>query len=111
MMTVKFRYKTPGGTTSRFIEKVVTDKGVVFSQTSENFRFAASVAEFGMLLRNSEFKAGSSFNHVYKTAKAAKGTDTEGYRKEFLTLVRKASALKSNEVDGEDEEDDIVLNN
>ena len=111
MMTVKFRYKTPGGTTSRFIEKVVTDKGVVFSQTSENFRFAASVAEFGMLLRNSEFKARSSFNHVYKTAKAAKGTDTEGYRKEFLTLVRKASALKSNEVDGEDEEDDIVLNN
>jgi Ca-activated chloride channel homolog len=111
MMTVKFRYKAPGGDKSLLIEHPVLDRGVPFSQTSENFRFAVSVAEFGMLLRNSEFRGSSSFDHVFKTAKAAKGIDAEGYRKEFITLVRKASALKSREVDEEEDDDDVVLKN
>jgi Ca-activated chloride channel homolog len=110
MMTVKFRYKAPGGDKSLLIEHPVLDKGIQFAQTSENFRFAVSVAEFGMLLGNSEFRGSSSFNHVFKTAKAAKGADAEGYRKEFITLVRKASVLKSREVD-EEEDDDVVLKN
>ena len=109
MMTVKFRYKAPDGDKSLLIEHPVLDKGIPFAQTSENFRFAVSVAEFGMLLRNSEFKGSASFDHVFKTAKAAKGTDAEGYRKEFIALVRKASALKSREV--EEEDDDVVLKN
>ncbi len=110
MMTVKFRYKAPDGDKSLFIEHPVLDKGISFAQTSENFRFAISVAEFGMLLRHSEFRGSSSFNHVFKTAKAAKGTDAEGYRKEFIALVRKASALKNREVE-EEEDDDVVLKN
>lgn len=109
-LTVKFRYKVPDGEKSVLLDHAVLDKGLPFLQTSENFRFAASVAEFGMLLRNSAFKGSSSFNHVFKTAKAAKGTDAEGYRKEFLALVRKASALKSREVE-ENEDDDVVLKN
>ena len=110
MMTVKFRYKAPDGDKSLLIEHPVLDKGIPFAQTSENFRFAVSVAEFGMLLRNSEFRGQSSFNHVFKTARAAKGTDAEGYRKEFIALVRKASALKSREVE-EEEGEDVVLKN
>lgn len=108
LMTVKFRYKAPDGDKSLLIEHPVLDKGVPFAQTSENFRFAISVAEFGMLLRNSEFRGSASFDHVFKTAKAAKGTDAEGYRKEFISLVRKASALKSREIE---EDDDVVLKN
>ena len=110
LMTVKFRYKAPDGEKSLLIEHPVLDKDIPFAQTSENFRFAISVAEFGMLLRNSEFKGSSSFDHVFKTAKAAKGTDAEGYRKEFISLVRKASALKSREIE-EEEDDDVVLKN
>ena len=110
LLTVKFRYKAPAGEQSFLMEHPVMDNGVPFIQTSEDFRFAVSVAEFGMLLRNSEFKGNSSFNHVFKTAKAARGMDAEGYRKEFIALVRKASALKSSEA-GEEEEDDVVLKN
>jgi Ca-activated chloride channel family protein len=110
VMTIKFRYKAPAGDESLLIEQPVWDKAIGFNQASENFRFASSVAEFGMLLSNSEFKGNSTFNHVFVTAKAAKGSDTEGYRKEFIALVKKASYLKSKEVDGE-EDDDVVLKN
>jgi len=111
MMTVKFRYKAPNGDKSLLIEQAVLNKGIAFANASENFRFASCVAEFGMLLRNSDFKNGASFNHVFKTAKAAKGTDAEGYRKEFISLVKKASVLKSKEAVDEDDDDDVVLNN
>jgi Ca-activated chloride channel family protein len=112
VMTVKFRYKEPDGNKSQLLEQPVLDKSISFAQASENFRFAAAVAEFGMLLRNSEFKGHSSFNHVFVTAKTAKGVDKEGYRKEFIALVKKASSLKSKEVSEEEEEDeDVVLKN
>jgi Ca-activated chloride channel family protein len=111
VMTIKFRYKAPDGDKSLLIEQPVWDKAIGFSQASENFRFAVSVAEFGMLLRNSEFKGNSTFKHVFVTAKAAKGADTEGYRKEFIALVKKASSLKSKEVNGEEDDDNVVLKN
>jgi Ca-activated chloride channel family protein len=110
LMTVKFRYKAPDGDKSLLIEHPVLDKEIAFVQASDNFRFAACVAEFGMLLRNSEFKGGASFNYVFKTAKAAKGADAEGYRKGFISLVKKASSLKSREANDE-EDDDVVLHN
>lgn len=106
MLTVKFRYKEPSGSESKLIEHPVIDKEIAFDHTSENFRFAASVAEFGMLLTDSKFKSNASFAHVIQTAKNAKGKDSEGYRKEFITLVRKADNLKGNE---EDEKDDVTI--
>ncbi len=57
IMTVKFRYKAPDGDVSKLIEHPLKDDQLSIAKTSDNFRFAASVAEFGMLLRNSEFKA------------------------------------------------------
>ena len=48
-MTVKFRYKAPDGDVSKLIEHPVKDKQIPIAKTSDNFRFAASVAEFGML--------------------------------------------------------------
>jgi Ca-activated chloride channel family protein len=59
-----------------------------------------------MLLTDSKFKSNASFAHVIQTAKNAKGKDSEGYRKEFITLVRKADNLKGNE---EDEKDDVTI--
>ena len=93
IMTVKFRYKAPDGDVSRLITHTVSDVDVAIAKTSENFRFAASVAEFGMLLRNSEFKAGASFDNVIKMARKARGSDTEGYRSEFIRLAESAALL------------------
>jgi Ca-activated chloride channel family protein len=102
LLTVKFRYKTPNLQKSELIVHPVIDNQIAFNSTSDNFRFAASVAEFGMLLRNSEFKSQSSFVHVLKIAGGAKGRDAEGYRKEFFDLVKKAQALNNG--------DDVVVN-
>ncbi len=96
IMTIKFRYKTPVGAISKLIEKAVYDNPFSFSNTSDNFRFAASVAEFGMLLRNSEYKSASSFPNVLSIARKSLGNDKEGYRNEFIKLVEQANALINN---------------
>ncbi|MEI9910819.1 MAG: YfbK domain-containing protein [Bacteroidota bacterium] len=93
IMTVKFRYKAPDGDVSQLIEQTVLDKQMPVARMSDNFRFAAAVAEFGMLLRNSEFKSNASFENVAAMAKKAKGNDEEGYRAEFIRLVENVSAL------------------
>jgi Ca-activated chloride channel family protein len=106
LLTVKFRYKAPEGGSSQLIEHPVVDKHIAFEKTSDNFRFAASVAQFGMLLRESEFKGTSSFSGVVKVANGAKGKDAEGYRKEFIKLVKKAALIKGLD----EEEEDVVAN-
>ena len=57
----------------------------------------AAVAEFGMLLNNSAFKQGSSFNNARKLADGSIGKDEEGYRKEFIELISKARRLSREE--------------
>ncbi|MBC7935006.1 MAG: von Willebrand factor type A domain-containing protein [Rhizobacter sp.] len=96
VMTIKFRYKAPDGDMSKLIEHPVKDNGVKISGTSENFRFAAAVAQFGMLLRNSEFKGNASYNTVLQLAKNAALNDKEGYKKEFISLVETAISLAKN---------------
>ncbi len=93
MLTVKFRYKEPDGDKSKLIEHAVQDRSLPLASASENFRFAASVAEFGMLLRSSEFKSDASYESVISLARGAKKKDPEGYRSEFLKLVKKAQDL------------------
>lgn len=93
ILTVKFRYKAPDGEVSKLIEHVVQDKQISIAKTSDNFRFAAAVAQFGMLLRNSEFKSNASFTDVINMARKAKGSDDEGYRSEFIRLAESAEML------------------
>ena len=81
----------------------VNDESTAFKNTSDNFRFAASVAGFAMLLRDSEYKGISSFDEVFRIANASVGKDAEGYRKEFLSLVKKAAELKNDLVKTEDD--------
>lgn len=93
LMTVTLRYKQPDGNISKLIEQPVIDNSIAFNQTSSNFRFSAAVAEFGLLLKKSDFVQKSSFDHVISTAEAAKGKDAEGYRSEFVRLAKSAKLL------------------
>ncbi len=95
LMTVKFRYKKPDGDTSRLITHVLIDHNVALNKTSDDFRWSASVAAFGMLLRESEYVKDFSFEEVIQLAQGAKGKDTEGYRIEFINLVKTQGLMAS----------------
>lgn len=94
-MTVKFRYKEPDGETSKLLSTVV--EGEVRSETSNSFRFAAAVAEFGLLLGDSKYKADASWEQVLSHARNARGEDPNGYRAEFIRLVEKAILLTQDQ--------------
>ena len=93
--TVRLRYKTPDGTTSSLIEQPVTDDGKDFAGATDDFKFASSVAAFGMLLRGSDHKGTTTFDGLLEWAEAGKGADPSGYRKEFTELVRRARDLSA----------------
>lgn len=93
IMTIKFRYKEPKESNSKLLTHIVHDKKKEFSNTSDNCRFACSVAEFGMLLRDSKFKGDSNFKEIVTLAKKSKGLDEDGYRAEFVKLVEKAELI------------------
>jgi len=88
LMTVKFRYKKPDGDVSKLIVHPLVDNNTTLEKTSDNFRWAASVASFGMLLRQSEYLNGFSEDGILRLAQSAKGEDKEGYRTEFISLVK-----------------------
>jgi Ca-activated chloride channel homolog len=96
MMNVKIRYKNINSDESKLMVKPIFDENKSIESTSENFRFAASVAEFGMLLRNSDFKQLSSYDKVIALGEGSKGKDVNGYRKAFIELVEKASKIAIN---------------
>ena len=93
MMTVKLRYKEPTGTKSQLISAVINDSDTPLMKSSDNFRWAAAVAEFGMLLRDSEFKGQSSYLQVVSLAQSAIGEDENGYRNEFLRMVQSGGLI------------------
>lgn len=93
MMTIKFRYKSPEAETSNLIVHTVADTITPLQNTSENFRFACAVVQFGMLLRNSEFKGNAGYERVIQLANSSLGKDEEGYRKEFVKLVHSVSSI------------------
>lgn len=94
LMTLKLRYKAPRGLRSRLITHVQRAERKELVKASENCRFSCSVAEFGMLLRDSRYKGRSDFDEVLSIARDAKGKDTEGYRAEFIRLVAMAEDLR-----------------
>jgi Ca-activated chloride channel family protein len=97
LMTVKFRYKKPEGAKSILIEQVLGKQSIpALSATSDNFRFSAAVAGVGMLLRDSEYKSSCSYKTMIDLANASKGADNNGYRSEFIQLIKKAALLARN---------------
>lgn len=93
LATVKFRYKKPDGKKSILLQEVIPYENNYVNDMSENFRFSAAVAGFGMLLRNSEHKGDATYKSIINLAKNSKGNDAEGYRSEFIQLIKLAEHL------------------
>jgi len=88
LMTIKLRYKKPDSDVSKLIVHALNDESVALNKTSDNFRWSASVAAFGMLLRESEYVKDFTYDAVVQLAQGAKGIDKEGYRGEFINMVK-----------------------
>ena len=86
LMTVKFRYKKPDEDVSKLIVHTLLDKET--DKTSENFRWSAAVAALGMLLRDSDYIKNFTYDDVLALAQNSKGEDKEGYRIEFINMVK-----------------------
>jgi Ca-activated chloride channel family protein len=93
LLTLKLRFKQPAGDASELIDLAVQDSKQSDAQASEDFRFAVSVAGFGLLLRGSQFKGDLTWGAVLELATASRGADAHGYRAEFIELVKKARML------------------
>ncbi|MEA5577672.1 vWA domain-containing protein [Anabaena sp. UHCC 0451] len=94
MMLVKLRYKLPQDSTSQLITQTIKDSDFKVDQIpSTNLRFAAGVATFGMILRDSEYKGNANYDLVMQLATQGKGEDQEGYRGEFIRLVEQSREL------------------
>ncbi len=89
MVNVKVRYKQPLGDKSVKFEVPVKSERANLNETSDNYRFSASVALFGMLLRDSKYVSHGDYSTVLQMAKEGKGLDKAGYRAEFIELVNK----------------------
>ena len=79
---------------SKLLEFPIKDDGKTFSQVDQDFQFAASVAAFGMLLRNSPHKGEANYDAVEELATAGAQGDLVGYRTEFVEMVKRAKATK-----------------
>ncbi|WP_321320742.1 von Willebrand factor type A domain-containing protein [Labilibaculum sp.] len=93
LATVKFRYKKPDGKKSLLLEKIISNTRIDRRELSNNFKFSASVAGFGLLLRDSKFKGNCSYGMLIDLAQQSKGEDKEGYRSEFIQLMKLAKQL------------------
>ncbi len=90
LMTVKLRYKAPDGDQSRLITVAVKNRT---GEMSANVGFAAAVAEFGMLLRHSDYRGTATHAEAAALARKFRGPDPDGYRTEFVKLVELAESL------------------
>ncbi len=93
LLTVSIRYKQPEGSKSSLIAVPIRDSGTAWENASNDLRFAASVAAFGMVLRHSPNKGTADLNSVADAAERAVPAGSSEYRAEFVSLVRKARAL------------------
>jgi Ca-activated chloride channel family protein len=98
LLTLKLRYQPPAGGASTLLTYPLQASDRRFSAASADLQFAAAVASFGMLLRNSQHKGNASYAAVLETASAARGKDERGLRSEFLELVQAAQRLVGEKV-------------
>lgn len=92
-LTLKIRYKEPEGDTSRLLTYTLRDEDRPLAMLDEDFRFAAAVAAWGMVLRESPHKGAANHDLVLALAQGALGHDPQGYRAEFLSLVNRSRGL------------------
>jgi Ca-activated chloride channel family protein len=94
LMTIKLRYKPLDQETSVLKSIAINNSNTPLDKQSSDFRFAASVAGFGMKLKDSEFTKEMSYPELLKLARSGRGSDEEGYRAEFIRLIEMAQLLK-----------------
>jgi Ca-activated chloride channel family protein len=99
LLFVKVRYKQPDGDQSRLISQPVLASAT--ASPSVDFQFQAAVAEFGLLLRNSDFKGTADLGHVIAAAREARGQDPDGYRAEFVRLAETVRGIGLARRDGQ----------
>jgi Ca-activated chloride channel family protein len=92
-LTVKLRYKDPEAETSKLLAQPLASPVAKLPDAPADLRFAAAVAEFGLLLRSTEHRGTASYAGVRELAKGALGADPNGHRAEFLTLVDAAAKI------------------
>lgn len=97
LFDVRLRYKEPHGEASRLVEHPVGSSITSFENAPTDLRFAAAVAEFGLILRNSKHRGAASLEHVITTARDAQGNDPYGYRAEFITLTERLRAMSTQQ--------------
>jgi Ca-activated chloride channel homolog len=88
LLIIKVRYKKPTGDVSNLMVHAVNDSNKTLEQASDNFRFAASVAAFGMLLRDSDHVKNYSYDELVSLSQSAKGKDDDGFRAEFINMAK-----------------------
>lgn len=93
VVTVKIRSKEPEKDTSVQSEFVVKESKNRFRDASQDFKFAAAVAAFGMALRDSPYKGSANLERALEWAKEGKGIDKHGYRQEFIRLIHRAISI------------------
>jgi hypothetical protein len=95
LFTLKLTYREPHdlASTPQTIELPATDTGKGFDLAGADFKFASSVAAFGMLLRDSQFQGTATYADVMRWAKDGKGADLTGERAAFVELARAARDL------------------
>ncbi len=93
LATVKFRYKAPDGNVSKEMTHPIADEGKPLLQTSDNIRFAAAVAMWGMLLKDSKYKGKSNYHDMLLLAESARGKDKDGDRAECIRLMKSVSMV------------------
>ena len=98
LLFVKVRYKQPDGDQSRLISQPVLAQAG--QAPSVDFQFQAAVAEFGLLLRNSDFRGKADLGHVIAAAREARGNDADGYRAEFVRLAETVRGIGLARKDG-----------
>jgi Ca-activated chloride channel family protein len=92
-LVIRLRYKQPEASQSEKLEFVFDQPAVSWEKADADLRFAAAVASFGMLLRDSQYRGTFSYDDVLQIAEAAVGEDSFGLREEFCELVRAARRL------------------
>jgi Ca-activated chloride channel homolog len=87
LATIKFRYKKPNEETSNEIVKTIPNSKINFEAVSEDFKFASSVAWFGLKLKDSKYINNKDSDSIKRLAKKSIADDEDGYRSEFIRLV------------------------
>ena len=93
LLEVRFRYKEPGGATSKLLKFTVTDSEADFASASDDYQFATAVAGFGMLLRDSQHAGDATMENLIEIASSNVGDDEFGYRAGLIEMMRRAKEL------------------